>query len=164
MVNWRMVHRPKEFGGLGLLNTKKMNLALLLKWVWRIYQEEDTIWAKLIRAKYQDANDIFSGTGHGGSQFWKSIHKVKHIFKVGANHLVRDGARTSFWLDWWKDATPLKDKFPLLFAICDEEAVSVATTLKGEGLALRFRLSLDQEGTRQWRELCALVDDVELCR
>jgi hypothetical protein len=67
MVNWPTVCRPKEVGGLGLLNTKKMNLALLLKWVWRIYQEEDNIWAKLIRAKYQDADDIFSGSGQGGS-------------------------------------------------------------------------------------------------
>jgi hypothetical protein len=66
-------------GGLGLLNTKKKNIALLLKWVWRIYQEEYTIWAKLIRAKYHDATDFFSGSGHGGSQFWKILHKVKHL-------------------------------------------------------------------------------------
>jgi hypothetical protein len=87
---------------------------------------------------------------------------VKHLFKVGAKHLVRDGARTNFWLDWWKDETPLKEKFQLLFAICDDDAISVATALQGEGLALRFRRSLDQEGTRQWRELCALVADMEL--
>jgi hypothetical protein len=67
MVSWPTVCRPKEDGGLGLLNTKKMNLALLLKWAWRIYQEEDNIWSKLIRAKYQDADDIFSGSGQGGS-------------------------------------------------------------------------------------------------
>jgi hypothetical protein len=31
-------------GGLGLLNTKKMNIALLTKWIWRLYQEEENIW------------------------------------------------------------------------------------------------------------------------
>jgi hypothetical protein len=162
MVNWPTVCRPKEVGGLGLLNTKKMNQALLLKWVWRLYQEEDTIWANLIRAKYRDAKDIFSGSGQGGSQFWKGLHKVKHLFKVGAKHQVRDGARTSFWLDWWIGTSPLKDSFPSLFAICGHEAIPVATALQGEGLAIRFRRSFDQESTRQWRELCSLVDEVEL--
>jgi hypothetical protein len=61
--------RPKEAGGLGLLNTKKMNLALLLKWIWRLYQEEDTIWARIIHAKYVDASDLFSGSGQGESPF-----------------------------------------------------------------------------------------------
>jgi hypothetical protein len=72
MVNWPTVCRPKELGGLGLLNTKKMNQSLLLKWVWRLYQEEDTIWAKLIRAKYHDANDIFSGNGQGARNFGRA--------------------------------------------------------------------------------------------
>jgi hypothetical protein len=83
-------------GGLGLLNTKKMNLALLLKWVWKLYNEEDTIWSKIINAKYTDAEDLFSGTGQGGSQFWKSDHKVKHFFKIGAKHSVGDGRQTCF--------------------------------------------------------------------
>jgi hypothetical protein len=56
------------------------------------------------------------------------------------------------------------DKFPLLFAICDNEAISVAVALEGEGPGIRFRRSLDQEGNRQWRELCALVDTVQLCQ
>jgi hypothetical protein len=54
-------------GGLGLLKTKKMNVALLLKWVWRLYQEEDTIWAKIVKAKYVDVDDLFSGHGVGNS-------------------------------------------------------------------------------------------------
>jgi hypothetical protein len=49
MVNWSTVCRPKDQGGLGLLNTKHMNIALLLKWVWRLYQDEEGIWAAIIR-------------------------------------------------------------------------------------------------------------------
>jgi hypothetical protein len=162
LVNWPTVCRPKEVGGLGLLNTKKMNQALLLKWIWRLYQEEDTIWAKLIRAKYRDADDIFSGSGQGGSPFWKSLHKVKHLFKVGAKHLVRDGACTNFWLDRWIDTRPLKESFPALFAICDDEAVSVAQALQGEGLAIRFRRAFDHACTTQRSDLCDMVDDVGL--
>jgi hypothetical protein len=55
--------KPKAMGGLGLLNTKRMNITLLLKWGWHLFQGEEAIWVKLIRAKYMDANNMFAGSG-----------------------------------------------------------------------------------------------------
>jgi hypothetical protein len=114
MVNWPTVCRPKTMGGLGLLNTKKMNIALLTKWIWRLYQDEDNIWSRVIRAKYPDANNLLQGSGQGGSQVWKNLHKIKHYFAMGAKFLVRDGGRTRFWLDWWIGDAPLQASFPCL--------------------------------------------------
>ena len=37
MMKWDNVCLPKDYGGLGILNTKILNESLLLKWVWRIY-------------------------------------------------------------------------------------------------------------------------------
>jgi hypothetical protein len=162
LVNWPTVCRPKEVGGLGLLNTKNMNLALLLKWIWRLYQDEDTVWARIIRAKYVDASDLFSGSGHDGSPFWKSLHKIKHLFKVGAKHEVRNGFRTNFWKDWWIGRGPIMDSFPTLFAICDNQDISVAEALQHHSLQVRFRRSLDPDGARQWGELQALLTSVHL--
>jgi hypothetical protein len=69
LVNWSIVCRLKAMGGLGLLNTKKMNIALLIKWIWRRYQDKATLWARLLRAKYLGAESILTGSGQGGSQF-----------------------------------------------------------------------------------------------
>jgi hypothetical protein len=55
MVNWPSVCRPKSSGGLGLLNSKKMNIALLSKWVWKLYQDDESIWATIIRANKSKA-------------------------------------------------------------------------------------------------------------
>ncbi|KAK1693140.1 hypothetical protein QYE76_009837 [Lolium multiflorum] len=162
MVNWPSVCRPKPMGGLDLLNTKKMNVALLLKWVWKLYQPDGSIWANLIRAKYEDADNIFAGSGQGGSQFWKAIHKIKHFFKVGAKHEVRNGTRTSFWSDWWLGDAPLKVTFPHLFAIGDNPSISVSAACHHDGLNIRFRRSLDQQGMTQWRALQAYVVHVQL--
>jgi hypothetical protein len=102
------VCRPKELWGLGILNSKKMNIALMLKWIWRLYHEEGPIWVQILRVKYTSAADIFAGNRNSGSQFWKSLHKIKHLFKLGASHVVVDGRRTMFWLDQWYGEEPLR--------------------------------------------------------
>jgi hypothetical protein len=76
-----------------------MDVTLMLKWVWRLYQEENTILAKIIRDKYDEASDLFPGSGHGGSQLWKSLNKLKPYFQVGAKFAVENGVCTIFWLD-----------------------------------------------------------------
>jgi hypothetical protein len=39
---------------------------------------------------------------------------------------VGDGKLTSFWYDDWCGLNPLKDTFPDIFDICNEQNVSVA--------------------------------------
>jgi hypothetical protein len=93
MVDWAKVCKPKEFEGLGILNTKKMNIALMLKWIWKLYHNADGLWADLIRAKYLGSKDIFSReASRKGSQFWNAIQKIKWYFKMGAKHTVKSGA------------------------------------------------------------------------
>jgi hypothetical protein len=41
---------------------------------------------------------------------------------------VGNGAWTSFWGDSWCSISPLKDMFPDLYCICNEQLVTVATT------------------------------------
>ena len=158
MVNWPDVCRPKECGGLGILNSKLMNEALMIKWIWKIYQL-DTIWASIIKAKYSANGDIFTNTDRGGSQFWKSLHKVKHLFKAGEKHKVRNGVRTRFWLDWWHGDGPLCHRFPYLFSICDNQAISVATVVAA---GCRFRRTLSTGGMAQWQRLNSLITSTAL--
>jgi hypothetical protein len=82
-----------------------MNIALMFKWVWRIFTENpaDCLWLRIIRAKYPGAVDVFNSTPQGGSPFWHDIHKIKNFFKLGVRfklgsllpHPVLDGL-----VDW----------------------------------------------------------------
>lgn len=91
MAKFEMVARPKDQGGLGIINTKIMNECLLVKWIWKIMQEPDELWFKIIKAKYLDDKGFFFSDGAGGSQFWKGLHKIKHMFKWGAIYNLGDG-------------------------------------------------------------------------
>jgi hypothetical protein len=138
-----------------------MNIALLLKWVWKLFQGDNALWAQIVRAKYATASDIFSGSGAGGSPFWKSLHKIKHFFRLGTKHLVRDGTRTMFWLDRWFGQRPLKDLFPTLFSICDNQQISVASACATSS-GLRFRRAFGPQARDEWASLLPTLQETRL--
>lgn len=67
MAKWEMVSRPKDLGGLGIINTRLMNDCLLMKWIWKILQESDTLWFKILKAKYLDGCSFFTSKHIGSS-------------------------------------------------------------------------------------------------
>lgn len=52
MINWDALDKPKEFGGLGFIDTRTMNTALLCKWIFRLESGEDSMCMRLLRKKY----------------------------------------------------------------------------------------------------------------
>jgi hypothetical protein len=61
-----------------------MNESLIVKCIWKIFQQPNELWFKIIKAKYLGDNSFFDSKAARGSQFWKGLHKVKHLFKWGA--------------------------------------------------------------------------------
>ena len=66
------------------------------------------------------------------------------------------GEMTDFWGDAWCGITPLKEKFPELFAICNEQKSKVAEVAK-RGWRLSFRRWLDEHLQNQLRSLHDLL-------
>jgi hypothetical protein len=83
-----------------------MNECLLAKWIWKITKGSNETWYKLLQAKYMQDGNFFNSKCRGASQFWQGLHKVKHLFKWGAEHRVRSGGQTFFWEDVWLGGTP----------------------------------------------------------
>jgi hypothetical protein len=54
-VSWPEVCLPRDQGGLGIMNTKHMNIALMVKWVWSLFMESsaDCLCLRTLRAKYR---------------------------------------------------------------------------------------------------------------
>lgn len=95
MIKWGAVSRPKDFGGLGIINTGIMNECLLIKWIWKIYSDCDETWCKLVKAKYKTM--IFL------------------VLALGITVLARStqSQTPTFWLDVWLGTTrPPKTAVP----------------------------------------------------
>jgi hypothetical protein len=84
--------------------------------------------------------------GQGGFQFWKSLHKVKHFFKLGAKYLVGDGHQTCFGLTGGPGGRgALKDTFPYLFSVYENPSQLVASVCALGDPHIRFHRSQGQE-------------------
>jgi hypothetical protein len=123
----------------------------MTKWVWKLYKQKDSLWVILLTAKYMKDGDLFKSKGGQGSQFWKSIHKVKHLFKWGVVHKVGNEKLTSFWDDVWMSTVPLRIYFPRIHEVCDDKKISVAACAE-RGWQLRLRRMLDTEPYEEWNQ------------
>jgi hypothetical protein len=68
------VYRPKEIvcvwgGGLGIVNIQILNEWLLTKWIWKIYNQPNSLWVRLLKAKYMRDDNFFKSIVGNGSQF-----------------------------------------------------------------------------------------------
>ena len=57
--NGRWLLGLRTRGGLGIINTRTMNDCLLVKWIWKLFQEPDELWFKLVKAKYMPEGSFF---------------------------------------------------------------------------------------------------------
>jgi hypothetical protein len=86
---------PKELRVSGIINLRKMNLELIVRWLW------------LSRVE--------------ASRPWKEFEiqvppMVLEIFEAATSSVLGDRASTFFWLDKWLPDGCLKDLAPHLFA------------------------------------------------
>jgi hypothetical protein len=51
--------------GLGIVNTQIFNECLMVKWIWKLYNQKDSLWARLLTAKYMKEGDFFRSKDKG---------------------------------------------------------------------------------------------------
>lgn len=72
---------PKIRGGMGFRDLESFNLALLAKQVWRLLFEPDSLWSRVLRAKYYPNGKLLNAKpalllGKAFSQGWIVLNKV----------------------------------------------------------------------------------------
>jgi hypothetical protein len=79
---WPIVYRTREEGGLGVLNIKTQNEALLIKHLHNFFNKDDIPWVSLIWEKYYSSGRL-PGTSKNDSFWWRYIKAFRQIPKNG---------------------------------------------------------------------------------
>ena len=112
MVAWNKMNLPKKDGGLGIRDMRQTNQAFLAKLGWRLLVEPQTLWSRILRAKYCDNRcdlDMFKEKC-GASRVWRGIMSSVDVVRKGINMAVGGGSRTFLWHHRWATKDPLLSK------------------------------------------------------
>ena len=148
-------------GGLGITNTRILNIALMCKWIWKLSQGATGLWVDMLRNKYFPNGNFFEGRTRG-SPFWNDLQAVRPAFALGAKFVVGDGRSARFWLDLWLGANPLWAQFRDLYALAVNPEMTVATALASNPPAIHFRRELTGLEQARFEELLGLTQSATL--
>ena len=169
-VSWNKVLKSKENGGLGVSSLYAINRGLLMKWVWRFVSQNNSLWARSIKAIHGDFNIPGLRANKGYNSCWKSIiSEVSSLSKIGVNVLnymsmkIGDGKSCKFWYDRWNDEGILKDKYPRVFSLESCKNIFIADKVAQHDSFQSFRRAprggIEQE---QFDHINRITKDIKL--
>lgn len=123
----------KKEDGLGVLNLKTQNEALLLKHLHNFFNRSDVPWVHLVWEKYY-SNGALPSSKKRGSFWWRDLLKLLDSFKGMAMVNTLDGASCLFWEDLWMHRVP-KHHFPELYSFAKDPTISLKSAREAVGPA-----------------------------
>lgn len=160
LAAWDLVCRPKRNGGLGVLNLKVQNDAMLLKLLHKFYNQLDIPWVKLIWDTYY-VDAVPHARPTCGSFWWRELVKLMPIYRGVTKVIIKSGATALFWKDDWNHHI-LEENFPRAFSYTILEDASVNMMLTISNIREAFQLPLSVQAHEELRDLQLEVSSTTL--
>jgi hypothetical protein len=154
---WKMVCIPIE-GGLGVIDLRVQNEALLLKNLHKFFNKDDLPWFNLVWDNYY-RNDRLSNTTKKGSFWWRDLLKLLNTYKGMASPNVRSGSSTFLWDDLWNGFVP-KFSFPELYSFARNKCMTLQKASRLPHLHSIFHIPLSDEAFSQFVQLQNLLSSM----
>lgn len=110
---WKDICKPKDKGSLGIKRFTDINSSLLAKLGWKVATGEETLWTRMLKAKYLKNHSFFECTKKvGDSPIWKGILSSRAFLKKGVCFKIGNGSKIKIWTNPWIPS--LQGKVPVL--------------------------------------------------
>lgn len=159
LIAWEVVCKPKNHGGLWVLDILKQNKALLIKNLHKFFNKASLPWVKLIWKTYYD-----DGPPQGkleGSFWWKSHLKLIPLYKEVATCQVDSGQTVLFWKDNWNGQAMIV-KYPELHSFAIKNNITLAEMSNPQDLSEQFHIPLSSQAFTQYNLLMDTMNQTNL--
>ena len=99
-MQWYILSNSKKAGGMGFKDFNYMNLTLLGKQAWHLFQHPISLWAQILKAKYFPDCTILEALKKKGSCWvWASILQGRDFLTKHGRWIVGNGESIKIWKD-----------------------------------------------------------------
>jgi hypothetical protein len=161
VMAWRKCTRPKRKGGLGVINLRSQNVALLLKHLDKFYNRRDIPWVNMVWNTYYPNEEVTHATKKKVSFWWRDILKLSDMFRGITICKVGNGTSVMFWLDVLNEHH-LRHKFSRLYSYAKNKNISIAKFLLNNNINDQFHLPLSLKAFQEYQELQQLIQQIQL--
>jgi hypothetical protein len=159
LAAWDMICKPKQKEGLGILDFKKQNEALLMKHLHKFYNKEDLPWVKLVWSYYP--NGVPQATNLCGSFWWREIMKLVDKYRAVCTATAVAGDSILFWNDKWNGIL-FSEKYPRLHSFALDTLLSVKELIQCQDRTSLFYLPLSQQAYEEFNNMKLFLDTINL--
>lgn len=160
LAAWDMICRPKDKGGLGILNLHTQNTYLLMKMVHKFLNHYDIPWVHLIWEVYYQQG-VPSSNISQCSFWWRDFLKLLNTYKSHATCFPQDGKTIGFWQEAW-DEIPKSQLWPHLYSFSKQQQISLHEIVHTEDMSDHFHLPLSEEAYEEYLQLEQCLQDLNL--
>ena len=124
LVKWDKVCKPKKAGGLGVLDLRTQNNALMIKFLHKFMNRMDIPWVQLIWHAHYQNHKLPQSSGPCGSFWWKDCLSLMDNFLTHLRVTPGTGNTIRLWRDNW-NGTALVRQYPHLCSYAKQESISL---------------------------------------
>ncbi|CAN1302694.1 Uncharacterized mitochondrial protein AtMg00310, partial [Linum perenne] len=110
VINWAnasILTKPKREGGLGFKDFRMFNMALLVRQGWRMVQNPDQLWVKLLKGLYfHNVDFLVASKSRYPSWVWSNLCDSRQILWNGELKNLVNGASIRVGEDPWIPTLP----------------------------------------------------------
>jgi len=163
LAAWNLVCKPKDKGGLGIIDLHYQNTSLLMKHLYKFYNEQDLPCVKLWNKYYHNVDLPPHACKEIGSFWWKNIFRLIPLFRAVIKIRVKGGDTVLFWKDnWLPHGQTLADSHSSLFSFSNSKDISCFSFISNPSVQNHFNLPLSSQAMTEWRSLENIIQHTSL--